>query len=185
MTIEAGDFKTGLTLIIDGKLYVVLDFLHVKPGEGAAILKTKLKDLRTGTILERNFNTNMKFEQAHIDKKLVQHSYESNGIYYFMDVETFEQYELPESVIGFSKNFLLEGMELYLTCFEDEVLDVVIPEKVELTVTQTTDAVSGASSTSTKDAVLETGLRIKVPQFIKEGDKVIVSTVDGTYWGRA
>ena len=76
-------------------------------------------------------------------------------------------------------------MELYLTCFEDDVLDVVIPEKVELTVTQTTDAVSGASSTSTKDAVLETGLRIKVPQFIKEGDKVIVSTVDGTYWGRA
>lgn len=185
MTIEAGDFRTGLTLIIEGKLYVVLDFMHVKPGKGAAILKTKLKDLRTGTVLERNFNTNTKFEQAIIDKKPVQYSYESYGVYYFMDMETFETYELSEDIIGFNKNFLLEGMTLNLTFFESEVIDVVFPEKVELTVTETTDALSNASSTSTKDAVLETGLRVRVPQFIKEGDKVIVSTSDGSYCGRA
>lgn len=185
MTIEAGDFKTGLTLIIDDKLYVVLDFMHVKPGKGAAILRTKLKDLRTGTILERNFNSNTKFEQALIEKKPVQFSYESGGIYYFMDIDSFEMYELSEEIIGFQKNFLLEGMKLSLTFFEDEVLDVVLPEKIELTVTDTTDAISGASNTSTKDAVVETGLRFRVPQFIKKGDKIIVNTIDGSYCGRA
>jgi len=185
MAIEAGDFRTGLTLIIDGKLYVVLDFMHVKPGKGAAILRTKLKDLRTGTVIERNFNTNTKFEQAHIEKKPVQFSYAADGVYYFMDVNTFEMYELPEDVIGFSKNFLIEGMQLNLTFFEEEVLDVVLPEKVELTVVDTTDAVSGAASTSTKEAVLETGLTVKVPQFIKKGEKVLVSSADGSYCGRA
>ena len=185
MTIEAGDFRTGLTLIIEGKLYVVLDFLHVKPGKGAAILKTKLKDLRSGTVLERSFNSNTKFEQALIEKKPVQYSYEANGVYYFMDANTYETYELSADVLGFSKNFILEGMELSLTFFEEEVLDVVIPEKVELTITETTSAVSGVSSTSTKDAVLETGIRVRVPQFIKEGDKIIVNTIDGSYCGRA
>lgn len=185
MSIEAGDFKTGLTLIIDGKLYVVLDFMHVKPGKGAAILRTKLKDLRTGTVLERNFNTNTKFEQAIIEKKPVQFSYEADKVYYFMDVATFEMYELTEDVIGFQKNFLIEGMQLNLRFFENEVLDVVLPEKVELTVTETTDAISGASNTSTKDAVVETGIKIRVPQFIKTGDKIIVSTIDGSYCGRA
>lgn len=172
-------------MIIDGKIYVVLDFMHVKPGKGAAILRTKLKDLRTGTVIERNFNTNTKFEQAIIEKKPVQFSYESNNAYYFMDTATYEMYQLSEDVIGFSKNFLREGMELSLTFFEDEVLDVVLPEKVELTVAETTDAVSGVSGTSTKDAVLETGLKLRVPQFIKTGDKILVSTSDGSYCGRA
>ena len=100
MAIEAGDFKTGLTLISDGKIYVVLDFLHVKPGKGAAILKTKLKDLRTGTVLERNFNTNIKFEQAIIETKAVQFSYELVGTYYFMDLETYDTYELSGDSMG-------------------------------------------------------------------------------------
>lgn len=185
MAIEAGDFKTGLTLIIDGKLYVVLDFMHVKPGKGAAILKTKLKDLRAGTVLERNFNTNTKFDQAIIEKKAVQYSYEAGGTYYFMDLETFETYELSSEKIGDYKYYLLEGMEIALRFFEQEVLDVVLPDKVELTITETTPATPGAASTSTKDATLETGLKIRVPQFIKEGDKVLISTIDGSYCGRA
>lgn len=186
MAIEAGDFKTGLTLIIDGKLYIVLEFMHVKPGKGAAILKTKLKDLRTGTVLERNFNTNTKFDQANISRKAVQYSYEAGGTYFFMDMESFETYELSSEKIGVYKYYLLEGMDLYLRFFEDnEVLDVILPDKVELIVTETTPAVAGASSTSTKDATLETGLKIRVPQFIKEGEKVIISTLDGSYSGRA
>lgn len=185
MAIGAGDFKTGLTLIIEGHLYVVLDFMHVKPGKGAAILKTKLKDLRTGSVLERNFNTNMKFDQAIIEKKPVQYSYQSGDTYYFMDMESFETYEINEAVLGFSTNFLLEGMELNVRFFETEILDVILPDKVELVVTETTDAIPGASSTSTKDATLETGLRVRVPQFIKQGEKVIVSTEDGSYCGRA
>ena len=185
MAIEAGDFRNGLTLMIDGKIYVVLEFMHVKPGKGAAILKTKLKDLRTGNILERNFNTNTKFEQAMIFSKEVQYSYESGGTYYFMDLETFDTYELPDTVIGDDKYYLLEGMNISLRFFEEEVLNLILPDKVELTITETTPAVAGASNTSTKDAVLETGLRIRVPQFIKEQDKVIISTADGSYCGRA
>ncbi len=185
MAIEAGDFRNGLTLIIDGKLYVVLEFMHVKPGKGAAILKTKLKDLRTGTVLERNFNTNTKFEQAMIETKPVQYSYEAGGTYYFMDMETFETYELSSEAVGDNKYYLLEGMEISLRFFETEVLGIVMPDKVTLVVTETTDAAPGASSTSTKDAVLETGLRLRVPQFIKQGEKIIVSTLDGTYSSRA
>lgn len=185
MAIEAGDFKNGLTLIIEGKLYVVLEFMHVKPGKGAAILKTKMKDLRTGNVVERNFSTNVKFDQANIVKKAVQFSYESAGTYYFMDQESFEMYELSEAQVGDAKNYLLDAMEISLRFFESEVLDVILPDKVELTVTETTPAAPGASATSTKDATLETGLLVKVPQFVKEGDKVIVSTIDGSYCGRA
>lgn len=185
MAVEAGDFKNGLTLIIDGKLYVVLEFMHVKPGKGAAILKTKLKDLRTGNVVERNFNANTKFDQAQIEKKNVQYSYNAGGIYYFMDQETYEMYELTEQVLGDEKYYLLDGMEISLRFFEEEVLDVILPDKVELTITETTPAAPGASSTSTKDATVETGLKIKVPQFVNEGDKVIVSTIDGSYCGRA
>ena len=185
MAIEAGDFRNGLTLMIEGKLYVVLEFMHVKPGKGAAILKTKMKDLRTGNIVERNFNTNTKFEQATIETKEVQYSYESAGTYYFMDLETYDTYELSADVIGNDKYYILEGMTLSLRFFESEVLNVVLPDKVELTITETPPAAPGASSTSTKDATLETGLRIRVPQFIKEGDKVIISTADGSYCGRA
>lgn len=185
MAIEAGDFRNGLTLIIDGKLYVVQEFMHVKPGKGAAILKTKMKDLRTGNIVERNFNTNTKFEQATITTKPVQYSYEAGGVYFFMDMETYETYELSADQIGDNKYYILEGMELSLRFFESEVLGLLLPDKVNLTITETTPAAPGVSSTSTKDATLETGLRIRVPQFVKEGDKVIISTIDGTYCGRA
>lgn len=185
MAIEAGDFRNGLTLVIEGKLYVVQEFMHVKPGKGAAILKTKLKDLRTGTVLERNFNTNTKFEQALIETKAVQYSYEAGGVYYFMDMETYETYELNADAIGDNKYYILEGMDLSLRFFESEVLGLLLPDKVDLVITETTPAAPGASSTSTKDATLETGLRIRVPQFIKEGDKVTISTIDGSYCGRA
>lgn len=185
MALGAGDFKTGLTLMIEGKLYVVLEFMHVKPGKGAAILKTKLRDLRTGTVTERNFNTNTKFDQAHIETKPVQYSYESGGTYFFMDMNTFETYELSEEALGNNKYYVLEGMDLTLRFFETEVLDVVLPDKVNLLVTETTPAAAGASSTSTKDATVETGLRVRVPQFVKEGDKIVISTIDGSYCGRA
>lgn len=184
-TIGAPEVKNGVTLMIDGKLYVVLWFMNVKPGKGAAILKTKLKDLRTGNVVERNFNTNERFEQANIQRKNVQYSYEAGGIYYFMDLESFETYEIAGEIIGDNKYYLLDAMELKLSFYGDEVLDVVLPDKVELVITETTPAAPGAASTSTKDATTETGLKLRVPQFIAEGEKVIVSTIDGSYCGRA
>ncbi len=185
MAIEAGDFRTGLTLIVDGDPWLVIDFQHVKPGKGAAILKTKMKNLKTGSTQERNFNASTKFEAANIERKTATYSYNSDGVYYFMDQETYETYELTEEHIGFNKYFIVEGTEASLVMFEGQLLDVSVPEKVELTVVSTTPGIKGAPSSQTKDATTETGLTLRVPQFIEEGEKIIVYSADGKYSGRA
>ena len=155
MAIAAGDFRTGLTLIVDGDPWVVLDFQHVKPGKGAAILKTKMKNLK------------------------------ADSTYYFMDMETYDTYELSEEQIGFNKYFIVEGREASLMFFEGDLLSVSIPEKVELTVAKTDPAIKGAPSNQTKDAVTNTGLTLRVPQFIEEGEEIVVFSSDGKYAGRA
>ena len=185
MAIEAGDFKTGLTVMVDGDPWVVLDFMHVKPGKGAAILKTKMKNLKTGSTQERNFNASTKFDAATIEKKKASFSYESDGIYYFMDQETYDTYELTEEQIDFNKYFILDGMEVQLMFFEGNVLSISLPATVELTVAETTPAIPGAPSTQTKDATTETGLTLRVPQFIEQGEKILVFTADGKYSSRA
>lgn len=185
MAIEAGDFRTGLTLLIDGDPWVVLDFMHVKPGKGAAILKTKMKNLKTGSTQERNFNASTKFDAAEIIRKQVQYSYNTGDTYVFMDMESFEQFELDAAKLGNNKFFLIDGMDVNIVFFEGKILDVNLPDKVEMEVTETAPAVSNASATATKDAVTNTGLRLRVPMFIKEGEKIIVSTSDGKYSSRA
>jgi len=185
MAIEAGDFRTGLTLLIDGDPWVVLDFMHVKPGKGAAILKTKMKNLKTGSTQERNFNASTKFDAAEIIKKAVQYSYKAGDTYYFMDMETYDQFELDEEHIGFNKYFLVEGSQVQIIFFEGKVLDISIPEKVELEIAEAAPAIKGVPNTQTKDAVTTTGLRLRVPNFIEEGEKVIVFTADGKYDSRA
>ena len=186
MAIEAGDFKTGLTVMVDGDPWVVVDFMHVKPGKGAAILKTKMKNLKTGSTQERNFNASTKFDAANIEKKRATFSYESGGTYYFMDNETYDTYELTEEHIGFNKYFLLEGMEIMLVFFEGNVLDISLPDKVEVTLVECEQAVKGDTATNAlKNAVTETGLKVKVPMFIENGEKIIVSTADGKYSSRA
>lgn len=185
MAIEAGDFKTGLTIMVDGDPWQVLDFMHVKPGKGAAILKTKMKNLKTGSTQERNFNASTKFEPAMIEKKAVNYSYEDGGTYYFMDMETFETFELDASKIGDNRYYLTDGLEVSLMIFDGEVLNVSLPDKVEMTITDTTPAIKGANSNQTKDATTDTGLTLRVPQFIDNGEKILVSTIDGKYSSRA
>ncbi len=185
MAISAGDFKTGLTVIVEDDPWVVLDFQHVKPGKGAAILKTKMRNLKTGSVQEKNFNASTKFEQANISKKNAQFSYKDGDTYNFMDMETYETYELNEEHIGFNKYFIVEGAEVSLMFFEGELLSVSVPEKVELVVTETDAAIKGAPSNQTKDAVTETGLTLRVPQFIEPGEKIVVFSTDGKYAGRA
>lgn len=185
MAIEAGDFKTGLTVIVDGDPWVVIDFQHVKPGKGAAILKTKMKNLKTNSTQERNFNASLKFEAANIDKKKAQFSYESDGTYYFMDMETFEQYELSEEQVGFNKYFMIDSLEVSMMLFEGALLSVSVPDRVELTVADTTPGIKSAPSTQLKDATTDTGLTLRVPQFIEQGEKIIVTTADGKYSSRA
>ena len=185
MAISAGDFRTGLTLIIDGDPCQVLDFQHVKPGKGAAILKTKMRNLKTGAIQEKNFNASTKFDQANISKKAAQFSYEADNTFYFMDMETYDTYELSEEQDGYNKYFIVEGTEVYLVFFEGLLLNVSVSEKVELTIVETDPAIKGAPSNQTKDAKTETGLTLRVPQFIEQGEKIVVFSADGKYAGRA
>ena len=167
--IEVNDIKTGMTLIIEGGIYQIVDFLHVKPGKGSAFMKTKLKNLRTGGTIERTFNTNVKFDT-----------------YNFMNMETYEQLELSADQLGNDKNFLIENMNVLVSFFQGELLGVILPDKIEMTVTETEPAVKGnTTNNATKDATVETGLKVRVPLFIEQGEKIIVSTADGKYVSRA
>jgi elongation factor P len=185
MAIEAGDFKTGLTIIVDGDPWQVLDFQHVKPGKGAAILKTKMKNLKTGSTQERNFNASTKFEAAAIEKKIVNFSYSVDNVYTFMDMDTYETYELTADQIGDNKYYIVDNLEVTLIMFEGAVLTVSVPATVNLEVVETSPAIKGAPSTQTKDATTDTGLTLRVPQFIEQGEMIAVSTADGKYSGRA
>ena len=183
--VDINNIKNGMTLQIEGNIYQIVEFLHVKPGKGAAFMKTKLKNMRTGTTLERTFNTNVKFEEARIDRKTVQYLYEAGDTYYFMDVNTYDQFELSDKQVGDNKNYLLENMEVALTMFGTELLGISLPEKVELTITEAEPGIKDSTATSaTKVAKCETGLVVRVPMFINVGDKIIVTTYDGKYYGR-
>ena len=185
MMIDINDIKNGMTVIIEGNLYQIVEFLHVKPGKGAAFMKTKLKNLRTGGTIEKTFNTNIKIQKANISKKAMQYLYNTGDTYYFMDMNTYEQVELSESQIEEEKKYLKENLDVELVYFESELIGLNLPEKVEYTVTYTTDAVKGNTSQGAqKDATLENGLEIKVPLFVNENDVVIVSTKDGKYVSR-
>ena len=184
--IEVNDIKNGMTLMIEGNIYQVVEFLHVKPGKGSAFMKTKLKNMRTGGTVERTFNTNVKFEKANINRSSVQYLYNTGDTYNFMDMETYEQLELSESQVGDNKNYLIENMMVDVVMFEGELLGIILPDKVEFTITQTEPAVKGnTTNNALKDAYVETGMLVRVPLFIEQGEKILVTTADGKYSSRA
>ena len=184
--VDVNNIKNGMTLLIEGNIYQVVEFLHVKPGKGSAFMKTKLKNLRNGSTLERTFNTNVKFEEARIDRKAVSYLYEAGDVYYFMDVVTYDQFELSSEQIGDNKFYLLENMEVNLTFYGSELLGITLPEKMEYTVVEAEPGIKDSTaSAATKNAKIETGLNVRVPMFINEGDKIIITTYDGKYYSRA
>ncbi len=184
--INVNDIKNGMTLMIEGNIYQVVEFLHVKPGKGSAFMKTKLKNMRTGGIVERTFNTNVKFEKANITRSNVQYLYNTGDTYCFMNMETYEQLELSEAQIGDDKYYLIENCTVDLVQFEGELLGLILPDKVEFTVAETEPAVKGnTTNNALKDAYTETGLLVKVPLFIEQGEKILVTTADGKYSSRA
>ena len=185
MMIDINDIKNGMTVIIDGQIYQIVDFLHVKPGKGSAFMKMKLKNLRAGTTLEKTMNTNIKLEKANITKVQMSYLYSTGDEYVFMDMNTYEQVTLPEKQIEDEAKYLKENLEVELVYFNDELIGVNLPDKIDYKVTSTQDAVKGNTSTNAqKDAELENGLVIKVPLFINNDDEVIVSTSDGKYVSR-
>ncbi len=184
--INVNDIKNGMTIIYDGKLCVIISFLHVKPGKGAAVMKVKMRNLKTGTITEETINSDKKLEKAHVDKKTMSYLYNSGTGYVFMDNETYEQTEISEDKLTDEKKFLKENMEVQIAFYQGEIIGVTLPEKVEYEVVDTTDAVKGnTTNNAQKDATLENGLVVKVPLFITNGEKIIVSTLDGKYSSRA
>lgn len=183
--VNINDIKNGMTILVDGNIYQVLDFQHVKPGKGAAFVKAKLKNLRTGAIYEQTFNSSIKVEKAMIEKKTMQYLYDNGGSYVFMNMNDYSQVELPVSQIEEESKYLTENAMVDIMYFNNEMLGVNIPEKVELEVVKTEPGVKGnTATTTTKEAKLSTGLTIRVPMFIDEGDIVIVSTKDGKYVSR-
>ncbi len=186
MNININDIKNGMTIIMDGNLSLILDFQHVKPGKGPAFVRIKLKNLKTGSITEDTYNTNIKIEKAHIDKKKMQYLYNSGKDYIFMDNNTYDQISIPESKLTEEVKYLKENLEIGISYFNGEIIGIELPEKAEYLITETATAVKGnTTSNAMKDATIETGYVVKVPLFVNEGDTIIVSTKDGKYNGRA
>ena len=186
MLININDIKNGMTVIVDGKLCVIVEFQHVKPGKGSPFVKIKLRNLRTGSITVETFNTNIKIEKAHVEKSKSQFLYSDGENYVFMNNETYDQMELSSSILGDNVKYLKEGLDIQIAMYEGELIGIDLPEKIDYVVASTEPAIKGnTTSSAMKDATMENGLVIKVPLFINEGETITVSTIDGTYCGRA
>ena len=184
--INVNDIKNGMTILFEDNIYTVLEFSHVKPGKGAAFVQVKLKNLRTGSIVEKRFNSGLKLDKAMVEKKSMQFLYASGDTYNFMNMETYEQIELDKNQIGEDIEYLKEGLNVDVTFFQGELLGLILPEKIEMQITKTEPAVKGnTTNNAMKDAVLETGMKVRVPLFVEEGETIIVSTKDGKYVSRA
>ena len=180
------DLKNGITLNLDGQLWTVVEFQHVKPGKGGAFVRTKLKNVMSGKVVDRTFNAGVKVEVASVDKREMQYLYREGEDFVFMDTETYEQPHVPAATVGGAADYLLEEQMVTVAFNEGSPLYVDLPAAVELTISQTDPGVQGDRSTGgTKPATLETGAQIQVPLFISTGEKVKVDTRTGEYLGRA
>ncbi|MDZ5783020.1 elongation factor P [Marinococcus luteus] len=184
--VSVNDFKTGLTIETDGDIWTVVEFQHVKPGKGAAFVRSKLRSLRTGNIQEKTFRAGEKVNNAHIERRKMQYLYASGDVHTFMDMETFDQMELTSDQLKYELNFLKENMEVSITSYGTETLGVEVPNTVELEVKETDPSIKGnTQSGGSKPAVVETGYRLQVPIFIEEGERIVVDTRTGAYASRA
>ncbi|WP_456274078.1 elongation factor P [Bacillus sp. AK031] len=183
--ISVNDFRTGLTIEVDNGIWRVMDFQHVKPGKGAAFVRSKLRNLRNGAIQEKTFRAGEKVGKAQIDNRKMQYLYANGDMHVFMDTESYEQIELNASAIEYELKFLKENMEVQIMMYQGETLGVELPNTVELTVTETEPGIKGdTASGGSKPATVETGLTVNVPFFVNEGDVLVINTTDGSYVSR-
>ena len=182
---STNDLKNGMVLRIEGQLWAVVEFQHVKPGKGPAFVRTKLRNVESGKNVDKTFNAGTKVETANVDKRTMQYLYNDGSSYVFMDTTTYEQLEVTPEVVGDAKNFMLENQEAIVATNEGRVLFIELPASVELLIAETEPGLQGDRSTGgTKPATLETGHTIAVPLFITTGEKVKVDTRDSSYLGR-
>ena len=183
--ISAGEFRNGVTFDMDGNVLQIVEFQHVKPGKGAAFVRAKVKNVITGSVIERTFNPTEKFPTAYVERKDMQYLYNDGSLYYFMDVETYEQEPIDESKLGDNFKFVKENMEVKVLSYKGNVFGVEPPFFVELQVTETDPGFKGDTATNaSKPATLETGAEIRVPLFINVGDMIRIDTRTGEYMER-
>ena len=184
--ITAGDFRNGVTFEMDGQVMTVVSFQHVKPGKGAAFVRTKMKNVMTGAVTETSFNPTAKFEEATVERKSMEYSYADGNLYYFMDPESYELIPIDGSLLGDNFKFVKENTDCKILSYKGVVFGVEPPNFVELEVTDTDPGFAGNTATNaTKPATLETGAEIRVPLFINPGDKIRIDTRTGEYMERA
>jgi elongation factor P len=183
--ISSNDFRPGVSIVLDGSVWRVVEFLHVKPGKGSAFVRTKLKNVQSGSVVERTFRAGETVPQANLEKSTMQHTYKDGDDYVFMDMETYEEARLTASQIGDRVKYLKDGMEVNVVRWDDRVLEVELPNSVVLEVVQTDPGVRGDTATGgTKPAVVETGATVMVPLFISQGERIRIDTRNDTYLGR-
>lgn len=184
--ISSNDFRPGTTIEYDGSIFRVIEFMHVKPGKGAAFVRTKLKNVKTGAVKEQTFRAGEKVPRARIETRQMQYLYSEGDLYTFMDTETFEQTQIPKSQLEYELNFLKENMNCYVVMYEASAIGVELPNTVELTVARTDPGIRGDTATGgSKPATMDTGYVLQVPLFINEGDVLLIDTRTGNYISRA
>ncbi|WP_413362638.1 elongation factor P [Lysinibacillus sp. 3P01SB] len=183
--ISVNDFRTGLTILVEGNLFRVIDFQHVKPGKGAAFVRSKLRNLRNGNVVEKTFRAGEKVEKAMVENRKMQYLYAQGDEHVFMDMESYDQTTLSAAQIEDELKYLLENMELHIQSYQGEMIGIELPNTVTLVVAETEPGIKGdTASGGTKPAKMETGLMVNVPFFVNEGDKLIINTTDGSYVSR-
>ncbi|HEY9900919.1 MAG TPA: elongation factor P [Candidatus Sericytochromatia bacterium] len=183
--ISSNDFRTGVTIELDGSVWRVVEFLHVKPGKGSAFVRTKLKNAQTGNVVEKTFRAGETVPQANLEKRTMQHTYKEGDQFVFMDMETYEESRLSASQIGDRVKYLNDGMEVNVVTWGDQVLEVELPNSVVLEVTATDPGVKGDTATGgTKPAIVSTGAQVMVPLFISIGERIKIDTRNDSYLGR-
>lgn len=183
--ISAGDFRNGVTFEMDGNVMQVIEFQHVKPGKGAAFVRTKMKNVITGSVTETSFNPTAKFESAYVEKKDMEYSYNDGDLYYFMDTETYDMIPISADILGDSFRFVKENMVCKIMSYKEKVFGVEPPNFVELEVSHTDPGLKGDTATNVlKPATVETDAEVKVPLFINTGDKIKIDTRNGEYLER-
>ena len=184
--VDAGGIRNGMTLDIDGIVYQVIEFQHVKPGKGAAFVRTKLKNIRTGSTVERTFDAGEKVPKAHLDRREMEYLYNDGESFIFMDQENYDQIPISEEQLGDGIKFLIENMVCSVLFYKGQIMGIDLPGQVTLTVTETEPGIKGdTASGGTKPAILETGAKVNVPFFINEGDRLRINTRTGEYIERA
>jgi elongation factor P len=183
--ISSNDFRPGVSIELDGNVWKIVSFLHVKPGKGSAFVRTELKNVQTGKTLERTFRAGESVPQANLDKSTMQHTYKDGEDYVFMEMETYEESRLSAKQIGTPVKYLKEGMEVSVVRWGEKVMEVELPNSVVLEITQTDPGVKGDTATGgTKPAIVETGAQVMVPLFISIGEKIKIDTRTDSYLGR-